>query len=377
MPHTDERTLARSVASAPRWLRTLGVFGWLLAGVALFVGIIIWVYGQVTSVAIPLIVAVVLGVLFAPLVDWLARRGIPRAVGAGIVLLLLAGLVVGTVWLTAAGVVSQGEQIVTEISKGAENLIAWIESLTLPGGTGQLMSRVADNLQALGTNVLGALGTGLSSTLAFLFGMFIGAFMLYFILLDYDAVATWVASHLGYPRAVGRGIVDDGVSAMRQYFAGVTVTGVIVAALVAVAMWVLDLPLAASVAVVTWLTCYVPYVGAIVSGAFAILVALGSGGVTDAIAMVVVILLAQNVIQTIIQNQIAADRLDIHPLATLIGTLLGGIVAGLLGAMLAPALVAFGLRALRRIRSWSGPGGHVGDGSTPNTPPLDPAPEAT
>lgn len=92
-------------------------------------------------------------------------------------------------------------------------------------------------------------------------------------------------------------------------------------------------------------TSYVPYLGAIVSGIFAFLVALGAGGVGAAVVVLVIVLLMQNIIQTIIQNRLASNQLQLHPLVTFIATILGGMVFGVLGAMLATPLTAAVIRA--------------------------------
>lgn len=340
--------------SAPEWLKTLGVWGWLLAGALGLFAAFLYVFGLTSSVMIPLIVAGVLGALFAPLVDWLEKRSVPRAMGSSVVLLLLLGIAVGTVWITVAGVINQGALIAEQVTAGFASLEIWLQGLNIPSVTSkQLVEQATGAGQQIAAGIGGYLGRGISGTLAFLFGTFLGAFMLFFILKDWHAIVDWVARHLGFPREVGSGIIEDGVHAMQQYFIGVTITGLVVGVMVGVSVWLLGLPLVAAITVVTWLTCYVPYVGAIISSLFAVLVALGSGGIVKAGIVLVIILVAQNVVQTIIQNQIASERLSIHPLAALLGTILGGIFLGLTGAMLAPALVAFGLKALRRVRRYN------------------------
>lgn len=353
MSRKPDTTLAEAFATAPGWLRRWGVYGWLAIGAVVLAVGLWWVYDFASSVTVPLVVAMVLGILFAPVVDALARIRVPRAIGATMVLALLVFVVVAVVWITVAGVIDQGEVIAEQVIAGAEHLIESFPALSFESlSTGDIGSRIVSSVQSVLSQGFGYLSTGLSGTFAFLFGAFIGAFMLFFILADWDGISGWLVRHLGYPADLGAGILADGVSAMRAYFASVTVTGIIVAIVVGVAMWILDLPLVFSVALITWLTCYIPYAGALISGGFAVFVALGSGGVTDAIVILVVILIAQNVIQTIVQNQLASGSLDIHPLATLIATLLGGLIAGLLGTMLAPAVLAFSLRAKRRVLLW-------------------------
>ena len=94
-----------------------------------------------------------------------------------------------------------------------------------------------------------------------------------------------------------------------------------------------------------------PYVGAIVSGAFACLIALGSNGIEAAIVMLVVILVVQNIVQTIVLVKLAGAALSLHPIVVLGATIIGAAVAGMLGAALASPAVAVALTVRRRLAS--------------------------
>ena len=114
-------------------------------------------------------------------------------------------------------------------------------------------------------------------------------------------------------------------------------------------MLLMGVPLAGTVAVVTFLTCYIPFFGAIISGAFAFMVALGSNGLTTAVALLVIVLLTQNVLQTVINARVMGESLNLHPLVVLVVTMLGGIFGGLLGAALGAPLAALFLSAGKRL----------------------------
>jgi len=185
-----------------------------------------------------------------------------------------------------------------------------------------------------------------------LFGLFISLTLLFYVLTDFPRIADWVAHHMGgLPPELGRGIVQDAVRAMRGYFRGTTISGFAVAIIIAIAMVVMKVPLAAAVGLVTFLTCYIPFFGAIVSGAFAFLVALGSTGLTSAVILLAVVLITQNVLQTVINARVMGDSLNLHPLVVLVVTMLGGIFGGLLDAALGAPLAALLVNAARRLRA--------------------------
>lgn len=144
-------------------------------------------------------------------------------------------------------------------------------------------------------------------------------------------------------------IIDDAVSVVRRGFGALIITSLVTSAVIGAAMLVLGLPLVLTVVVVTFLTSYIPYLGAILSGGFVFLIALGSGSVSDAIVMLVVVLIAQNVIQTIVGNRLTSDRLQLHPLPSIISSVCGVAIAGLLGAMLSAPVLALALAVARRL----------------------------
>ncbi len=343
--------LEEVLTQTPHWLRLTGVYGWLFVGAAALIVGLFWIVTYTSDLTMPLGVALVFGMLFAPIVDWLHKRRIPRGIGATIVLIVLLAVIALTLGLVINGVIGQSKIIGDQVTAGVDSVVVWAQGLDLPPGTvDEAVARLTSALEDTGGAIATALTRGLSGTLTALSGLFLGAFMLFFMLKDWNAISAWVGCHLGVPADIGAGLLDDAVSAMREYFKSVTITGVIVAIIVGVAVAIIGLPLAVPIALVTWLTCYIPYVGALISAVFAVLVALGSGGLVSALIVLVVVLFAQNIVQTIIQNQLASERLNLHALALLIVTILGGIVGGLIGSMLAPALLAFGVRAYDRLK---------------------------
>ncbi|MDY0088366.1 MAG: AI-2E family transporter [Coriobacteriia bacterium] len=342
------------IEHAPEWLVRLGIRSWLLIGVIIVGSLVFSLLTFASGLSVPLIVAAVIAMLFYPFVQKLEQRNVPRSLGAGIVLLLLLAAIGGALWLTVSGVISQSGEIGAQVQKGLVAMEHWFSSSSLPPG---LIDEFERNVQKIGPALAGgaasAVASGLSGGVAFIFGTFIGVFMLIYLLIDWESVASWVGSNLGVPAELGEGLVDDATVAVRQYFRGLTYSLVIVSALIGLAVYLLGLPLAFPIAVVTFLTGYIPFFGAIVAGLFAFLVALGSGGLVDAFVVLIVVLVTQNVVQTLVINQLASSELKIHPLVVLLATIFGGIVAGLLGATLGAPLAALVQRGFMRVKSYS------------------------
>jgi predicted PurR-regulated permease PerM len=98
---------------------------------------------------------------------------------------------------------------------------------------------------------------------------------------------------------------------------------------------VLGVPLVGTIAAVTFIGAYIPYLGAWGAGAFSVLIALGGAGTDAAVGMIVVQLLANGILQQLVQPIAYGAALGIHPLAVLIVTIAGGALFGAVGLILA------------------------------------------
>jgi predicted PurR-regulated permease PerM len=99
-------------------------------------------------------------------------------------------------------------------------------------------------------------------------------------------------------------------------------------------------PLVGTIAAVTFIGAYIPYLGAWGAGAFTVLIALGGAGTDAAAGMIVVQLLANGILQQLVQPFAMGAALGIHPLAVLIVTIAAGALFGAVGLILAAPLTA-------------------------------------
>ena len=297
------------------------------------------------------------------LVDRLERTGLPRSIGSGLVLVGLAVIVVVSVWVTVVGVLDQSDQISRQVTGGLEYLDREIGGQWDPtGGADAGSDRLGNVLPGVFGGLSTWFGSVFSSLAAFVAGTGIAVFFLYYVLRDWRQLTSWLGGHLGVDRDLGNRFVADATGAIRSYFGAITLSSVITAVVIGLAAVALEVPLAFSIALVTFVTSYVPYIGALFSGAFAVLIALGAAGVTEAVVMLIVILVAQNLVQTLLVTKVSSKSLQIHPIVNLGSTIVGGVVAGLLGAMLSAPVVAIillvrGEMARRRHGEPGGPAG--------------------
>ncbi len=131
-----------------------------------------------------------------------------------------------------------------------------------------------------------------------------------------------------------------------------TITSLVAAVVVGGTAAVIGVSLAFTIGLITFITSYVPYIGAFVPGAFAVLIALGSSGMEDALIMLVAILVVQMVVQPLLQNRMTASELDLNPVVSFGSTIVGGVFAGVLGATLSAPVVAMIIKIVGRVRDY-------------------------
>ncbi|MCB0895458.1 MAG: AI-2E family transporter [Nocardioides sp.] len=357
---------------------------WLILGVAGVLALALLLTALVAEVAIPLAVAAVLAALLVPLTDRLERWRVPRWLGATLVLIASLALVVAVVAVIVGGLVSQSDEIWAQLESSLQ------QADTAATGSAEGTSQLGDLAQGVVSLLVhGMLGSLFSSASGLVVGCVLALFMLLFLLKDWTQIAGWTSRHLGLPAPVGRSILDDTVLAFRGYAMGLTIIGAANAAVVFVGAWALGVPLAATIALVSFVTSYVPYIGAFVAGAFATLIAYGSGGLGDALAMLAIVLLANNTIQNVVEPFAFGTRLRLHPLAVLLTVTTATMLFGVMGAVLAAPLTSACVNAVGRLRSEGILGGALpaaddipdGTGEAPDTsnqrttPSHDPSPE--
>jgi predicted PurR-regulated permease PerM len=333
------------IFAAPQWLRDLGISAWLLFGVAAALVGAIWLLSLTETIVMPVITAGIIASVASPLVDWLGRRRVPRGIGAALVLLAIVLIALGVGLLVLVGIASEAGSLSGRLEEGAGQLQSWAQDLGVSASTAAdahagASASLSDAFTALTHGLLGGIDrlAGLAVFLSFT------ALSLFFLLKDGPEIGAFVERHLGVPVPVAHSILGRVAGSMRGYFLGVTIVSAWSSLIVGAGALVLGVPLIGTIAVVTFLGGYVPYIGAWVAGGFAVLIALGGVGTESAIAMAVVVLLANGVLQQLVQPIAYGAALRLHPLAVLIATIAGGCLFGTVGLVLAAPLLSAAVR---------------------------------
>ena len=343
----------------PSALRTLGYCLTFLALAATA-----WVAWQVLFAA-PLVfysvaAALLLAALLAPLVGWLADRGVARWLGALLGVLLLVFVVVGTGALVVGRASAQVDDLRAALQKALAAAHDFLVGppLSLPESRlGNLQQRLFDFIG----QVLPSAGAGAALALQILSGIAIAVFVLFFLLKDGEQMWQWARRWTPPQR---RALVDDlGARAwetLTGYALGMVVVALVDAVAIGIALVVLGVPLAISLTLLVFLGAFVPVLGATVSGAVAVAVTAATVGLWQAAVVLGVVLLVQQLEGNLVQPLVMGRAVKLHPVVIVLAVTAGAVLGGVGGAVIAVPVTAVGYRVLDRLIGPSAEGSPAG-----------------
>lgn len=127
---------------------------------------------------------------------------------------------------------------------------------------------------------------------------------------------------------------------MGSFVRGQLLVAVIVGVASSIGMWIIDLPFWLLIGILAGFLNLIPFLGPIVGGALAALVALLNGDPTQAIVAIVIFTAIQQVDNHVITPLIQRARVNLSPLVIILALIVGGSIAGLLGVLVAVPLTA-------------------------------------
>jgi putative heme transporter len=358
MPERTTQQQLEAVFTAPAWLRNFGRTAWLIVGALLVLLGLIWLIGATFTIVGPLVCGLIVAVVMAPLVERLSRH-MPRAAASAIGLLLIVAIAIGITLIVVSGITDQAEDIGQRLSAGVDRLQAWLHD----GGVNSSTANDAgNNVKSAGPAILSTLTTGIIHGLAglasLLFALSLAALSIFFLLKDGPVMRRWVDRHMGVPIPVAHVITDGFEHSLRGYFRGVTLVSAFNGVVVFLGAVILGVPLAGTIAVVTFVTAYIPYLGAFVAGAFAVIIALGAQGATTALIMLLIVILANGLLQNLVQPFAMGSALELNPLVVLVTTIAAGCLFGTIGLILAAPILSAAVHIpgeIRRRDAWNAP----------------------
>jgi putative heme transporter len=337
----------------PRSLRIAAAWAWRLIALAAALAGVVWLVGELQLVVVPLAIALLLTALLSPMVGWLRRRRAPRSLATVIVMITGMAAVAGTLTMVINAVIAGFPNLSNKSGEGLHKIQQWLRTGPLHLTDKQINSFL-DQLQSWlqsnqGTLTSGALSTAntLSHVLA---GLLLVLFATFFFLRDGRRIARFVVGLLPEPyREDVASAADMSWGTLVSYVRATVLVAFIDAVGIGLALVILRIDLAFPLAALVFLGAFVPIVGAALSGAVAVLVALVTQGPVIALLVLGAVIAVQQLEGHVLQPLIMGRAVAIHPLAVIVAIATGVVVGGIIGALVAVPVVAVLNTAVRHL----------------------------
>ena len=307
--------------------------------------VLMWVLGKLWVILLPVLFAIIVCTVLWPPVRWMRNRGVPAAAASLVMMLVAVGVLAGVISLIVPSIVSQAPELASRATDGVHKLQDWVQGPPLNIKDEQLdnmVGTVTGKLQSSASSIAAGVFSGVGTATSILVTLFTALILVFFFLKDGPKFVPWLDRTVGKPSGTHIGEV---LTRMWNSLGGFIRTQAIVsfvdAALIGAGLFILGVPLAGVLVVITFLGGFIPIVGAFVAGALAVLIALVSNGLTTALILLGVILAVQQLEGNVLQPWLQSKSMDLHAVIVLLAVTLGGTLFGITGAFLAvPAAAA-------------------------------------
>ncbi|NII51686.1 AI-2E family transporter [Frigoribacterium endophyticum] len=318
-------------------IRSLQIIAVVVVGIA-----VIYTFLSLSLVTLPVLLALIFASAMYPLIAFLRRHRVPSLL-ATIIALLGVVVVLGLVgWLLVWAVENQAASLAKSATEGFDQLQDWITTLPFSITDDQIES-VRNTVVDFVTSAQfgsGALA-GASAIGSFATGLVLMIVVLFFFLKDGPAIWEFLLRPFkGEQYARARRIGDKTVATLGGYVRGTATVAAVDAIGIGVGLAIIGVPLALPLAVVVFLTAFIPLVGATAAGILAALVALVANGPVAAIWVIAVVVLVNQLEGNFLQPVLMGRTLQLHGLVILVALTAGTILGGVVGAVIAVPLMA-------------------------------------
>jgi len=309
---------------------------------------------QLTVVTIPLVLALIFASAFAPVMRWLRARGVPSIIATLLTLLAILAILGVVGFFIVRAVRDQWDDLYASAQSGFDDLLTWARTLPFDIDHDQIdewLAQLGDFVTSaqFGSGAI----AGVGAVASFVTGLILMAVMLFFFLKDGPQMWAFLLRPFRgaqYERAVRVG--DKSVTVMGSYVRGTAAVAAVDALGILIGLLILQVPLALPLAALVFLLAFIPIVGATLAGILAALVALVANGWVNALLVVGVVVLVNQLEGNFLQPVLMGRSMKLHSFVILVALTAGTVLGGIVGAVLAVPItaVAWGI-----VQVWDGP----------------------
>jgi predicted PurR-regulated permease PerM len=336
------------VSTSTQTSQVIGMLRWLLIAIFVVLGWIVLRF--FASVLGPILAALGIAYLLDPVLERLVRRGVPRTLGAAVLVATLVVVIVSAVAFAAPRVYDQALEFVVDLPRMVENLSLWLKDhfgVELPTDWKVYVSK--EHLQAaLGgaSGPLRELATAALGGVFHLLGLMaevllIPVFSFYF-LVDWPNLLRRI-DHMVPPRRRRevREVAHEIDGVVAGWVRGQAIVTLSLAVLYAIGFTIVGMPLSLPIGLLVGALTVIPFVGTFVGAAIAALVTIADGGSMQTLAMVGGVILCLHLLEAgVLTPKIVGHRVGLSESGALFAVVAGGKLLGFVGVVLAVPIAA-------------------------------------
>jgi predicted PurR-regulated permease PerM len=332
----------------PESAQVLSLLRWLL--IMVFVVLGYFVLSYLAAVLAPILTALGIAYLLNPVLERLVRRGVPRAIGAGLLLIAFVASVAIAITFFAPTVAHQATEFVVALPQFVENLTVWTREhlgVQLPSDWKDYVA--SDHLRQTLTDASGPLREiataavgGVFSVLAVLAELLLIPVFSYYFMTDWPDLLRRI-EHMVPPRrrADVHEVARDIDRVVAGWVRGQAIVTTALAILYAIGFTVIGMPLSLPIGLLVGGLTVIPFVGTFVGASIALLVTLAAGGGLQMLGMVAGVILCLHVLEAgVLTPKIVGHRVGLSESGALLAVVAGGKLLGFVGVVLAVPIAA-------------------------------------
>lgn len=299
-----------------------------------------------STIFFPILITGFLFFLLNPVVNFLQRKKVPRIIAILIIYVVFTGLLVLAIGNLVPAITKQFTALANELPRYADITLDFFDDFAqsteyrwLINEQNDLLETAEQRLMEFANTLPDTITASISNILGVIANIAIilvtVPFLLFYMFKDGHRFPQAIAKFLPSSyRDEGLQVLKETGETLSSYIQGQVTVALAVGTLAFIGYLIIDLPYALVLALVVAVTNIIPYIGPILGGAPAVIVALFDSP-TKALLVLLVIVVAQQVEGNVLSPLILGKSLDTHPATIIIILLAAGNLAGVLGMVLA------------------------------------------
>ncbi len=318
--------------------------------------LVLWVLFLIRDILAIVFSTLIIAAALSPVIDKMAKRGIPRVLTIIVSYLLIIGLFAGIVYFVLPPVIGQLQQLAEQLPTYFSHFTAFIERLREFGMQAHLLDGSQQNLTTL-SDFLNQLTSQIFSTTRGFIGGFAALLTILvltlYLLLDEGGIKKFLTALIPLKQKGQIVNIANKVGlGLGSWLRGQLLLAVIIGVIVYIGLYFLKVPYALTLALLAGILEIIPIIGPIISAVPAILIALT---ISPMMALVVTgfYVLVQELENKLLVPKVMQLTVGLHPVTIIIVLLIGAKLMGILGILLSVPVASMFYIILREWAAYS------------------------